>query len=218
MKLDRQEVLAGKSLLLLDFDGPVCGVFAGLPAADVAAELVADLYRSSPSLAGALEGETDPMRVLNVTEQEGPRKAVKRLDQLLCRAEVRAVASAEPTAGVAELIKATRLEGKAVAIVSNNCHRAIATYLRLRGLDPYLSVVVGRPLGRPKQMKPDPYLIRQALGFTVVDPSKACFIGDSVTDMEAGKAAGVTTVGFANRPGKARSLKDAGASLVVTEL
>jgi phosphoglycolate phosphatase-like HAD superfamily hydrolase len=41
-------------------------------------------------------------------------------------------------------------------------------------------------------------------------------VGDSVTDIEAGRAAGVATVGYANKPGKDVDL--AGADAVVTAM
>ena len=217
MRFDLQEVLADKALLLLDFDGPVCSVFAGYPAATIAAELVAGIHRFDPSLAVSLQDETDPMQVLRVAAANLPRKTVNWVDELFCSAEQRAVESAEATPGIGELMREVHGDGKKIGIVSNNCPKAIAQYLSRQGLDSNLSVVVGRPFGRPRRMKPDPYLLLQALGATGVDPHQACFVGDSVTDIEAGNSVGVMTVGFANRPGKAALLTDAGASLIVTE-
>ncbi|WP_035698292.1 HAD family hydrolase, partial [Glycomyces tenuis] len=203
MRLDRQAVLADKSLLLLDFDGPVCSVFAGYPAPTVAAELVERVRGFSPRLAAELGGETDPMRVLRAAAEALPKHTVDRIDEFLCRAELRAIDTATPTPGTPDLIEAARRDGKTVGIVSNNCPRAIAEHLRRTGLDAHISLVVARPYGRPRRMKPDPYLLIRALSSTGTDPARACFIGDSVTDIEAGRAVGVTTIGYANRPGKA---------------
>lgn len=218
MRLDREAVLNDASLLLLDFDGPVCGVFAGRPAAEVAAELVDFIAGLSSSLAADLKGEPDPLQVLRSAAEALPRRSVHSIDEFLCRAEMDAVDTASATPGTPELIAEAHRRGRAVAIVSNNCPRAIGKYLRKAGLDRYLSAVVARPYGRPRRMKPDPYLLFQALGSTGVDASRACFIGDSVTDIEAGRAVGVTTIGYANRPGKAELMAAAGASQVVTEL
>lgn len=215
MKLDSQVALADKSLLLLDFDGPVCSVFAGYPASQIAAELVANLRAISPHLAEVLAGEQDPMEVLRTAAGVLPREQVEGIDDQLGRAELKAVESAEPTAGMAELIATARNAGLSVAIVSNNSAAPIAKYLNDHSLDGAVDAVVGRPFGLPERMKPDPYLLAEALGTFSVDASRACFIGDSVTDIEAGRTAGVMTIGYANKPGKASRLGEAGADVVV---
>ncbi|MEU6217202.1 HAD hydrolase-like protein [Streptomyces sp. NPDC047022] len=49
-------------------------------------------------------------------------------------------------------------------------------------------------------------------------PYDCTLIGDSVTDVEAAKATGGRSIGFANKPGKERALGDAGADAVVTSM
>ncbi len=44
------------------------------------------------------------------------------------------------------------------------------------------------------------------------------FIGDTVTDVLAGLLGGVAVIGYANKPGKAEALNQAGARAVVTDL
>jgi phosphoglycolate phosphatase len=46
----------------------------------------------------------------------------------------------------------------------------------------------------------------------------AAFVGDSETDIEAGRAAGVTTIGYANKPGKYQRLTTAGAAIVINTM
>lgn len=215
MRLDSQSVLGGRSLLLLDFDGPVCSVFAGYPAPQIAAELVAELRGSAPRLADTLVGEPDPMEVLRAAAGSLSRAEVEQVDDHLTRAEMAAIESAEPTTGMVDLIRTARRAGLTVAVVSNNSAAPIVKYLNHHGLGGDIGIVVGRPFGRPERMKPDPYLLREALSASGVDAEAAVFIGDSITDVEAGKAAGVLTVGFANKPGKAQKLQDAGAEVVV---
>lgn len=215
MKLDPQTALAGKSLLLLDFDGPVCSVFAGYPAPQIAAELIETLRGIAPRLADMLDHERDPMQVLRAVANSLSRDQVDSIDEQLSLAELAAVESAEPTPGAAELIAAALKAGLTVAIVSNNSEGAIAKYLKRHGLDGGISVIIGRPFGLPERMKPDPYLLHEALRSTGTEASHACFVGDSVTDVEAGKSAGIVTIGYANKAGKAERLQEAGASLVV---
>jgi len=218
MKLDPASALSGKSVLLLDFDGPVCSVFAGYPAPQIAAELVASLRGYAPELADALGEESDPMEVLRVAAETLPDERVQGIDEQLSLAEAAAVESAEPTPGAADLIATARQAGLAVAIVSNNSAGPISKYLERHGLDGDIPTIIGRPFGHPEKMKPDPYLLELALKLTGADAAQACFVGDSVTDIEAGNRVGVTTIGYANKPGKAARLQSAGASLVVDSL
>ena len=218
MRFDYQEALAGKSLLLLDFDGPVCSVFAGYPAPQIAAALVETIDGFAPGLAAGLKGERDPMEVLRSASESLPAELVDRVDEQLNRAELQAVESAEPTPGAADLMADASRSGITVAIVSNNGADAIAKYLNDRALAGYIHTITGRPFGKPELMKPDPYLLRHVLSSTGTEVERACFIGDSVTDIEAGAAVGVATVGYANKPGKAERLHEAGAKSVVDTL
>jgi phosphoglycolate phosphatase len=67
----------------------------------------------------------------------------------------------------------------------------------------------------PLLLKPDIHLVDQALAVLDAPPSTAVFVGDTTDDMEAGRAAGVRTIGYANKPGKRERLGDAGADALV---
>jgi phosphoglycolate phosphatase len=64
-------------------------------------------------------------------------------------------------------------------------------------------------------MKPSPHLIENATRALDVSTAACIFIGDQTSDMEAGRAAGARTIGYANKPGKADALAIAGADTVV---
>jgi phosphoglycolate phosphatase-like HAD superfamily hydrolase len=67
-------------------------------------------------------------------------------------------------------------------------------------------------------MKPSPYLVRAAVGILDAHPAECAFVGDSTSDMLAGRLAGVPVIGYANQPGKADLLRQAGADTVTTAL
>jgi phosphoglycolate phosphatase len=46
----------------------------------------------------------------------------------------------------------------------------------------------------------------------------AVIVGDSVTDIEAGLAADIWTIGYANKPGKDEAMREAGADVVVASM
>ncbi len=76
-------------------------------------------------------------------------------------------------------------------------------------------------LGRdhdPAKMKPSPYRVRIAVMSLEADPRECVFVGDSSTDVIAGRLAGVPVIGYANKPGKDGTLNRAQADAVTTDL
>ncbi|MFC9687635.1 hypothetical protein ACFTSF_03780 [Kribbella sp. NPDC056951] len=51
-----------------------------------------------------------------------------------------------------------------------------------------------------------------------MSPSGCLFIGDQITGIEAGQAAGVATVDYANKPGKVEALQNDGTDVIVTTM
>ena len=98
MTADLTRLLAETDAILLDFDGPVCSIFAGYPAPKIAAELIELLQRQGVVLPQQLSSETDPLEVLRWTGTTTGNKATTRaVDDALCAAELRAVESASAT-------------------------------------------------------------------------------------------------------------------------
>jgi hypothetical protein len=87
--------------LLIDFDGPICAVFAGCPAATVAQKLH-DLIRER--LGGALPSgiaalTADPLQILSEVDALGDAELTRAVAGACRNAETTAVATAEPTPG-----------------------------------------------------------------------------------------------------------------------
>ncbi|WP_433013872.1 HAD family hydrolase [Kribbella sp. CA-294648] len=141
-----------------------------------------------------------------------------RLEQALQDAELKAVESALPTPGAAESLAACQSSGKLAAIVSNNYADAVVRYLARIGLSHRVAHVEGRDPSDPTLMKPSPHLIENATTALGVRQTSCIFIGDQTSDIEAGRAAGVHTIGYANKAGKADSLAVTGADVVVATM
>ncbi|PSK61953.1 Phosphoglycolate phosphatase [Micromonospora sp. MH33] len=204
--------------VLLDFDGPVCSVFAGYPAPKVAGELVDVLRRRGVDVPPDLASEPDPLEVLRrigATDNQGITRAV---EDALCAAERRAVETAEPTQYGREVIVAARQAGMPVAVVSNNSAGAISAYLAAHRLAAYVSPVVGRTYADPGRMKPNPQPILYAASAVREPPSQCVLIGDSLSDIYGARAAGVRVIGYANRPAKVENFQAAGADVVITSM
>jgi N-acetyl-D-muramate 6-phosphate phosphatase len=203
--------------VLVDFDGPLCSVFAGLSAMEVAARLIADSSISEAAARGGWEGKSDPLALLRRISDERP-DLVSKVDRALAHLEREAVLLATPTSGSEEFLRGCRDSGRSVFIVSNNSGDAIQVYLDRRDLGGYVDGVFGRVPDQPSSMKPSPRLLSDAMDAAAAKPAECIFIGDAVRDVQAGEAAGIITIGYANKPGKEDALRRAGAAVVVDSM
>jgi HAD superfamily hydrolase (TIGR01509 family) len=94
-----------------------------------------------------------------------------------------------------------------VAVISNNSQAAVERYLAAPRLAAHVDVTVGRTQPDPALLKPHPHLILRALDALGSDPATCALVGDSISDIEAARAAGTASIGFANKPGKAERLR-----------
>jgi phosphoglycolate phosphatase len=129
---DLRDILAAARVVLLDFDGPICSVFAGYPAPAVA-ERLRDHLRGLGWHEDQLSKSDDRMVVWSDTAQRSV-EAGRQIEPILRAAEIDAAATARPTPGAAELLAVCRDTHRPVAIVSNNASDAIARYLERHGL------------------------------------------------------------------------------------
>ncbi|MBB6473272.1 HAD family hydrolase [Sphaerisporangium rubeum] len=212
-----QTALEHVQYVLLDFDGPVCDIYAGLSAPTVAGQLSKMLTAAGVDLPDHVLTQDDPLEVFRYSAVLGT-EVNRALQEALTDLEVKATATAEITPGVEEMIRRAVEVGKPIAIVSNNSVASITAFLSARGLLSAVSYISGRTDPNPALMKPNPYLVSQALDKLTAPSEQTMLVGDSLSDIEAAKAAGVISVGYANKPGKADSFASAGAEVVVTRL
>lgn len=109
--------------VLWDFDGPICRLFARHTAQRVAADLVD--WLGSRGLRGLLtdaERESpDPHAVLRAVDRRHPGSdLVEELEERLTQEELRATASAMPTAYADPLIRTWTALGVRLAVATNN--------------------------------------------------------------------------------------------------
>ncbi|MEU3481346.1 HAD family hydrolase [Streptomyces sp. NPDC033754] len=212
------ETLANARVILFDFDGPVCDVFAGLPASEVAKELTA-LLAAQDEAAGTKAAQTDdPIEVLRIAH-EADTELGQKIERALTAAEVRAVAVAgQPTPGAVESLQAAGSSGRGVAVVSNNSAECVRAFLELHGVEGYVAKIVGRPSEQPHLMKPNPFPLITAAEQMHIDITSCTLIGDSLTDIQAAHAAGATVIGYANKPHKADLFAEAQANAITEDM
>ncbi|MBN6036031.1 HAD family hydrolase [Amycolatopsis sp. 195334CR] len=207
-----RELLANAKALLLDFDGPICSVFAGLPAPAVAEQLRVVLADGGHTdLPESVATTGDPFDVFRYAATLGDDEA-RYVEAAFTALEVEAIATAEPTPGAHDLIHAWHETDRPLAIVSNNSVTAIRSYMALYDVESIIELVAARSDHRVELLKPNPYLVQQALTFLSESPGQTIMLGDSRTDVEAARAAGAVPVGYTNKSAKERCLTQAGSA------
>lgn len=201
--------------LLLDFDGPVCSVFDGFPAREVAQRLRAYLQSYVPH--GWMADTDDPHEILQASAEFG-QKVAAFAHRELAALELQAVKSATPTPYAGDVIRGARRAGNSVAVVSNNAEVAVTEYLLISGLMGDIEYVSARRSGDVSLMKPNPYLITQAMSVLQAESEYTVLVGDQVSDVVAAHRAGIRAIGYANKTGKIDRFTDVSADLVITSM
>ncbi len=138
-----RKIIASTRHLLLDFDGPVCAVFAGTPAPHVAKQLRDSLTAAGFTVPDDAEHQDDRLEVFRAVARTSDDAAILA-QHVLTALELRAVKTAQPTRGSADLIVTAYRTGRTVTIVSSNSGAAITAYLADHRLTGYIRAVVAR--------------------------------------------------------------------------
>jgi phosphoglycolate phosphatase len=215
--IDAAELFAAADAVLLDFDGPVTPLIpapANLEAANAAR---APLLARDIALDDHIGTTSDHIAVLRWTAKNAPQ-VLAEVEALCDDAETAAASMAEPTRGAHELLAECHRGGKPVLIVSNNAEVAIRAYLERWSLTSYVGAIIGRPAHRPDLMKPNTHTVDEALRLLRTEPSRAVFIGDSVSDVEVSRAVGMPCIGYAKTPRRGDELREAGADALTGDI
>lgn len=115
--------------------------------------------------------------------------------------------------GFKKLLEMLREEGHSMCVVTNKPMRVSERSLELLGVREFFDVVMC-PENTPK-MKPAPDGLLISMFMTGFLPENTVMVGDSASDVEAGKAAGVKTCGVLYGIGNREKLLSAGADIYV---
>jgi HAD superfamily hydrolase (TIGR01509 family) len=201
-----KSVLAATGPVLLDFDGPVCGLYAGDVNARASRRLRDRLRDAGVDVPNSLENERDPLAVLRFVGSLGRLDLAASTDQALTAIEIDAVPSAPITEGSEDFLLSCAESGRPVVIVSNNAPEAIDTYLGLHGLSGLVMATIGRSHGRPQLMKPHPWAVNAAVALLARQPEECLLVGDSVTDIEVSRKVGLRSVAYVKAPDRRERL------------
>jgi phosphoglycolate phosphatase len=211
------QIISRSHTVLLDFDGPICDIFSGLPNPYAANCLRALLSQRNVFLPARLRDTSDSFDILLAMPEIAPAET-GLVEEELAAVERAAAALAEPTPHTADTVVALRAAGKRVGIVSNNALSAVQIYMAKHRLSQRIDGVAARTEPDPALLKPHPHLVNQVLRSMDIDPIGTVFIGDHTNDIEAAHAAGVAGIGYANKPGKLERLQAVGADAILTDM
>ncbi|WP_425310329.1 HAD family hydrolase [Ammonicoccus fulvus] len=206
--------LTGVSLLLVDFDGPLVRL---LPDPEHV-RLTARLAQWYADRGGQPPATTDHVQLLRHVHAHHPDLAADA-EHLMTEAELAAAAAHSAYADAIGFLSDWQAAGGHVAIVSNNAEEAVRRVLTRSGLgtDGTWTVHARRP-GGIARLKPAPDLLLEAMTAHAATPDGAVMIGDTPSDVRAGSAAGVRTIGVTDSADQAQALHTAGAATMIRRL
>jgi phosphoglycolate phosphatase len=210
-------ILRRTRYLLIDFDGPICSLFAGTPTAPVADDLRAVIVRREVPLPAAIENTTDWFKILAYATSVGPDVGAS-VEAALTELETKAVTTAAPTPYIQDVIAACHQSGRVVAVISNNSASAVRAYLDTHDLASQVSAIAARTRPDPAILKPSPHLIKEAASALGTSQSTCAVVGDSQSDIQAAHSAGALSIGYAKTSADADDLAAAGAGAVILSL
>jgi pyrophosphatase PpaX len=147
------------------------------------------------------QGVTDHAEWMNVYRRHYRRAH----DQLL-----------RPIEGISGLLERLANVGARIGVVSSKKTDYIELGLNQLGLGSWIDVLVGAD--NTQRHKPDPEPLLHAAGLLDAVPSRCVYVGDAVTDVVAGRAAGMATIAVTWGAATADDLADAGPTAVVSSV
>jgi phosphoglycolate phosphatase len=107
-----------------------------------------------------------------------------------------------PVPGVVEALDALEAAGFRLAVCTNKYEGQSVELLRILGIGDRFAAICGRDTF--PQFKPDPRHLTDTIARAGGDPARAVMVGDSRTDIDTAKAAGIpvvaVTFGYTDRP------------------
>jgi phosphoglycolate phosphatase len=212
------------SAVLTDFDRTLARLF---PWPELERIVCADLLGYYGDLGVPIElfsRETDPYTLWArayewMREYLGPTRSEELNRQAAARLaahEFEAAGSVRLIEGVEDALSWLSASAIPVVIVSSNSTRAIARALQVTGVARTVAGICGRADHfRMADLKPSTVPLDAALAASGSTPHHACFVGDSPTDMMAGRRAGIFTIGVVTGTTTAQELLGVGADLCI---
>jgi HAD superfamily hydrolase (TIGR01509 family) len=211
------DILIRARHLLIDFDGPICSLFAGTPTAPIADRLREVVRQQGVHLPQVIEDTGNWFEIFSFAAAVSTDLAA-RVESELTELECAAVATAVPTPHVNDVISACRDSARSVAVISNNSEKAVRACLAAHDLDSQIDLIAARTSCDPAILKPSPYLIDQAVTKLGTSASACIVVGDSLADIESAQRSGALSIGYARTSNDRERLTTAGAGTIILSM
>jgi len=132
-------------------------------------------------------------------------------EQAMQEVELLSTTVAVPFPGVVETLAQLQRCGRRVGIITRNCRAGVASVMERHPLAH--EVLLTRD--DVELVKPDPAHLHEALEALEVEPDAALMVGDHITDIEVGHAAGTWTAGVLTAKTTAEEFEEAGAHMLL---
>ncbi|MGV9172202.1 MAG: HAD family hydrolase [Promethearchaeia archaeon] len=113
------------------------------------------------------------------------------------------------------IISSLSEQGKKLAVLTNNKNTHAEEVLEKYGLNKYFDLIIG--FNEVNEVKPSPEGIQLILKKWGIEPSKAIFIGDMVTDIQAGKSAEVKMLCMTSGLASEEKIKEYNPDMVIKD-
>ena len=183
-------------VVILDFDGTICRLFAN---SDLNG-LILKLQDVISKYGIKTKKLSDCFEVFEVIEEciktEDKRSlALMEVDKIITDAECEAVENGIDVAGIKEFISYCDANNISIGIATNNSKLCIEKYLRLKNIVGTIPIVA-RDVCHLDRMKPSPWMMNELKRILGIDSADMLFIGDNPSDYQCARAAGVNFVGI----------------------
>lgn len=201
--------------VVFDFDGTLTELTLDFP--DMRENLdkfIAD--RVSEEIVRQYEGLLMLEKIAAVERALGPQGSTLREEAfaLLQDIEVKAAEGKDVFPYARQVLRTLKGMDLAIGIMTRNCRAAVKKVFR--ELDDYIDTLVTRE--DTLLVKPDPSHPKAVLERFGVRPPDAVLVGDHPTDMMAGRAAGMRSVGVLSGRSSKEDLERAGADYVIGDI
>ncbi len=158
-----------------------------------------------------------PTEVIIGSISSRPREFLMRIvDEVFIPYEMEAAEKAELRESVRDILNELRRLGYLLAVASNNGRAGVMKTLRRTGITPYFNAVITR--SDVNAMKPNGKLISKTLEVLKVRGEEAVYVGDTIYDVMAAKAAGTKAIAVLGGSHGEELLKNADPDLIINGL
>lgn len=207
------DLLSRAQAFLLDFDGPIAALMP--PPVNELAAREARRPLMGVDLPLEIESTSDHLAVLRWARLNADDARSLAVEAACTQVEIDAAGRCAPSPTGARLFElASQLEIP-IAVVSNNSKLAVRAFLDRVGWLNMVDVLACRTPETVDWIKPSPHLLLLAADALRIPINDTVFVGDSVSDVIASKAAGCPVLGLAKTERRRVELLDGGADIAV---